>query len=226
MKRAELPADLDKLDTWLEAERQVCFELIERDGRPAPRDLPKIWREWWTLRQAFGIPRWNALLGESFVAEHADDGGGGPDFILTLASGEPLSLEVTEATTEEDRLAIKKGRRADKPCMVGELGGRGEAGWMGDRPEREVAADINQAIRRKEGRSYEGPVALLIYVNSNPGSVIHDIYRLGACLKPLGGSAPFEFALVVGGAGAGSAICLRRTSVSVVDSSGNTTISV
>jgi hypothetical protein len=65
--------------------------------------------------------------------------------------------------------------------MNGSLGGRGHRGLVGDAPERMVAEDVEQAIRRKQTR-YPTEICsrtvLGIYVNSNPGALISDLARL------------------------------------------------
>lgn len=97
-----------------------------------------------------------------------------PDFEVE-EDGERWMLEVTQATTNEDQAALTRFAKSDvKMALNGHFGGRGSGGYHGDTPEFEVVSDIVDAIARKKNKEYaKHSCRLLIYVNSNPGLVVH-----------------------------------------------------
>ena len=95
-----------------------------------------------------------------------------PDFVV-VEQGRTWLLEITEATTEEDQRAMTL-MPSDVSQMLGESGGRGKGGYIGSQPEHEVISDINAALLRKRKKHYANQdCTLLVYVNSNPGVVVH-----------------------------------------------------
>ncbi len=97
-----------------------------------------------------------------------------PDFEVE-EDGMSWMLEITQATTKEDQAALTRFAKSDmKVALNGHFGGRGSGGYQGDAPEFEVIGDIIDAITRKQNKEYaKRSCRLLIYINSNPGLVVH-----------------------------------------------------
>ncbi|MFN4023337.1 MAG: hypothetical protein ACK4MQ_00775 [Hyphomonas sp.] len=94
-----------------------------------------------------------------------------PDFVVDASDG-TWFLEITEATSEADQREMTLA--PDAPQLIGHSGGRGADGYFGAQPETEVIADINAAIDRKKRKAYaSNRCSLLVYINSNPGMVVH-----------------------------------------------------
>lgn len=115
-----------------------------------------------------------------------------PDFEVEEAELR-WKLEITQATTNEDQAALTKFARSDVTiAMNGHFGGRGSGGYQGDTPEIEVIGDIIDAVHRKKSKDYaKHSCRLLVYVNSNPGFVVH-ADRLFAMLPDQLPDHPFD----------------------------------
>ena len=183
MKRVRFPEDQASLCEWLKRKKK-------RGEEPS-----KVWKEWWTLNKAIKRSGVEKLLPQPFVAEHADTYGNGADFEITFADRTVLALEITEATTTEDRKEIVRNRRATEVMPLGSHGGRFAGGAQGDAYELRMASDINDAVARKSNKRYGSNSALLIYPNSNAWPA--DMDALAGYLRPLAEDSPFLFALVV-----------------------------
>jgi len=96
-----------------------------------------------------------------------------PDFLLVSNSTRRL-IEITEATNEADHREMTLQERADKPILLGELGGRFKDG--GGEPGHLWASDIVEAIGLKRNKSiFSTPMSerhLVIYPNSNASILI------------------------------------------------------
>ena len=183
MKRARFPEDQASLCEWLKRKKK-------RGEEPS-----KVWKEWWTLNKAIQRSGVEKFLPQPFVAEHNDTYGNGADFELTFADGTVLALEITEATTKEDRKEIVRSRRATETMPLGSQGGRFGGGVEGNVYEHAMVCDINNAIQRKSKNRYGRQSCLLIYPNSNAGFA--EMRIVAQHMRPLTLESPFDFALVV-----------------------------
>ncbi|MDP3459662.1 MAG: hypothetical protein Q8S09_10345 [Hyphomonas sp.] len=97
-----------------------------------------------------------------------------PDFEITEGR-EVWQLEITQATSNDDQVGLTRfAKSAVSVAPNGHFGGRGLGGYQGDQPEFEVISDIVDAINRKKAKEYaKESCRLLVYVNSNPGLVVH-----------------------------------------------------
>jgi hypothetical protein len=104
-----------------------------------------------------------------------------PDFEFCSSFGFGF-MEITEATHPDDQRELAQSERMEGPILVGSLGARGgNRGWAGDAPERMVAEDIVDAINRKSKKyalELRSRMVLGIYINSAPGSSLHEFERL------------------------------------------------
>ncbi len=112
-----------------------------------------------------------------------------PDFRIDL-DGIATWIEITEATSEADQKEMTNIEKSDTEVIVnGELGGRYADGAFGNRPERDWAADVLRAIRRKRRKTiFAGnhPSShLVIYVNSTPGILIDENEAFARLFKSL-----------------------------------------
>jgi hypothetical protein len=95
-----------------------------------------------------------------------------PDFVLKRDCAVVGYVEHTEATVEVDQAEFTLSERAaELTSCHGEFGGRYSEGAVGDRPERDWAADVLRAIRRKRSKPIvlwrEVERHLVIFPNSN-----------------------------------------------------------
>ncbi len=183
MKRVRFPEDQASLCVWLKREKK-------RGEEPS-----KIWREWWTLNNAIQRPGVEKFLPQPFVAKHVDERVNGADFELTFADKTVLALEITEATTKEDRREIVRSRKASEAMSFGSQGGRFGGGVKGEVYEHAMVCDINDSIQRKSKNRYGRRSCLLIYPNSNAGFA--EMRVVAQRILPLTLESPFDFALVV-----------------------------
>jgi hypothetical protein len=100
-----------------------------------------------------------------------------PDFVVTREGSTVGLLEVTEATDEADQKEMTAFERSrEKMMMLGDFGGRfvGGGGW----PGRVWAADIIDAVRRKDGKAIFRDASaarhLLVYPSSNASLLLFD----------------------------------------------------
>ena len=167
-----LPHDEALLAKELELFREAAFS-----GRREDQD----WKEWWCFWKAYtGLAgsHWPSAMHVRILHDR-----GLPDFLVRTVDGEHF-LEVTEATTPEDRRAIAMSRHSNEvrfpgdPVAVrthrgwvehpgGRGGGRNGPPFLGDEPERETAKDVEDAITKKARKNYPDTTSLLVYLNSN-----------------------------------------------------------
>lgn len=113
-----------------------------------------------------------------------------PDFCIDLGGIEAW-VEITEATSNADQIEMAKIAESDSETILnGEFGGRYAEGAFGNRPERDWAADILRAIRRKRKKTvFSGgdlPAHLVVYVNSNPGELVDESRALAELYESFG----------------------------------------
>jgi hypothetical protein len=131
----------------------------------------KAQKEWWVLRRVLSRDDgWLAPL-EIWKASPP-----APDFLVDCGSSR-WGVEVTEGTAWLDQREMDVV--LDEPTLIGSHGGRGFGGYAGNQPELEVAGDIAAAIEKKRNKA-DGYISggserlwLLVYVNSNPGLMVH-----------------------------------------------------
>jgi len=101
-----------------------------------------------------------------------------PDFLVEDRSS-VYGFEITEACPTQDGHEMALAESEKKPFLIGELGGRGREGFVGNVPNLLVADDLQGAIDRKDSKDYlsERPTDLLIYANSNPKLVLSETER-------------------------------------------------
>jgi hypothetical protein len=100
-----------------------------------------------------------------------------PDFVVARGDTTVGLVEVTEATDEADQKGMTAFERSEKSAaLVGEFGGRFADG--ASRPGLAWAADIVDAIRRKDGKAIFQNLPtrrhLLVYPNSNASFLLFD----------------------------------------------------
>ena len=108
--------------------------------------------------------------------------GESPDFVMRCGIGEPVGLEVTEATTAafQRDLSVTERRSGAQPMGP-------EDGWAGDAVEQELAALILAAVRQKRSKilgvawRHAGVTDLLLYDNS--GLIAPNVSALAARLR-------------------------------------------
>jgi hypothetical protein len=130
------------------------------------------WKEWWSLFELSNRHLPESVWPTQFIATKNE----APDFSIHTEST-LFGLEVTEATTTEDRAAIKTSRGNEVVTLVGEPvvrpngklipGGRFHGGVIGDDAEKEMCLDVFNAIERKLKKPCAEGATLLIYPNSN-----------------------------------------------------------
>ena len=131
----------------------------------------KAQKEWWVLRRVLLVE--STWSGPLYIWKTDPPA---PDFLMQ-SEGLLWGLEVTEGTTSQDQREMSHPIAG--PELMGSHGGRGCGGYGGSQPESEVAGDIVEAIcrKREKSKSYLGAgcqrLWLLIYVNSNPGMLVH-----------------------------------------------------
>ncbi|MFV0292052.1 MAG: hypothetical protein ACK5II_02020 [Paracoccus sp. (in: a-proteobacteria)] len=176
-------------------DRQTLQRWLKDNGGLGTSEPTKAWKEWWTLNQALRFCLALQFLGSEFVAMHQDKTGHSADFRMHHTDKPDLLLEVTEATTREDRREIALSRTRADVQFLGACGGRFKAGVESDAYERAFAADGAAAISRKSRNRYGGRAGLLVYPNSN--AVFAETRRLTDYLQPLPQKSALDFVLIV-----------------------------
>ncbi len=196
MKEARFPEEAAKVQQWLDYTRKDAF---------APKREDQNWKEWWCLNELVCSGLSEAVFPNSFYARWLD-GDGCADFDLEF-DGKKVNLEVTEATTHEDRKSIAALRQTLQLQPIGEPitqsdgriidGGRFRGGSNGDDWERGMVEDVTNAIRRKSRKPYAKGAWLLIYPNSN--AVFAQPDEVVELLKESEVRIPFERVFVLKG---------------------------
>jgi hypothetical protein len=112
-----------------------------------------------------------------------------PDFRCEFGT-RSVGVEVTEATDPRDQRELTRIDQQDEVVLRGSLGGRFPNGAGGDAPERTWREDISKAVAAKMKKlpSWPDPMPqyeLLLYTNSNAGSLIFDWPRAFGEVGPL-----------------------------------------
>lgn len=166
MRSARLPDDLERVRAWLEETRETHITASHES---------KLWMEWWCLCETY--QRLEACANEApdWQVDHTDLEQGAADFLIMDSTGE-FALEITEASVPEDRRAIRLARNTDEVRLLGEPfehegktvpGGRFQGGSKSWDWEEAYVSDIQNAIKRKSGKSYADGARLIVYPNSN-----------------------------------------------------------
>lgn len=193
--RARLPEDATTLAAWLKENGDAALT-----GKRENQN----WKEWWCLARLFEAGLADDIFPTRFEAEWLNRDGEA-DFRITGGTGS-FFLEITEATTKEDRRAISLSRNDYSPRLVGEdfvvggikvPGGRGKGGFQGDSINDARADDIEKAIRRKARKLYAANAILLVYPNSNLWMA--DMIRVSDILTERRISFPFRRCIILSG---------------------------
>jgi hypothetical protein len=147
-------------------------ELAEKFGAAGLRvgHYTKDEKELWLLRRYLFTLAANQLLPFPVHVIRSER----PDFIISFGGKAPAALEITEGTHSSDARERSLARTIGGIHLIGQLGGRGSGGFVGDKPERLWCADVIRALRRKLRKPYANRrFTLLIYTNSNPALVVH-----------------------------------------------------
>lgn len=183
------PDQIEALGKWLEENR--VLRGFEKN---------KPWKEWWVLHKLVLRDVPVAIFPSHFVATHRD----APDFQIKLLDGQILSVDITEATTQEDRRAITLSRENAGISFFGDpiatgnktlAGGRYQGGATGWAYEIGMADDIRSAIKNKSGMNYGKNSILLIYPNSNAVFAKSDV--VFSMLEPLGADSKIGRAVIL-----------------------------
>ncbi len=212
LQKVSWPQDSRRLADWLTENGRTALQKGRED---------KTWKEWWvvqTLSESAAPPHfWPA----SFKIEHTGENPDVADFTIELNDGTTWSVEVTEATTPEDRRAIAESRHLPGVHGVGDPikrddgkiidGGRFRGGVEGVEYSTAMVEDILHAIARKSEKKYAKGAWLLIYPNSNAMFAKMDV--VGSYLKRLGPDKLFERVVVCRDSGAAILIDHERVEV-------------
>jgi hypothetical protein len=110
-----------------------------------------------------------------------------PDFQGSM-NGATYGIEVTEATSPADQREMTLAETHDGPTPRGSYGGRYKSGSFGFQDERDLAADVIKALRRKRAKANKWSTSistldLLLYANGNHWP--SEVKYVAAILEPL-----------------------------------------
>lgn len=142
-------------------------------------------KEWWCFRRyLFTLAGIGQVVFPISVTKAES-----PDFRCEFGPCQ-IGVEVTEATDPRDQRELTRIDQQEGLVLRGSLGGRFPNGAGGDAPERAWREDILKAVASKVKKLPSWPDAmpehhLLLYTNSNAGSLIFDWPRAFSTLGPM-----------------------------------------
>jgi hypothetical protein len=165
-----------------------AFGNVGRKVRPRADGRTHEEKEWYVLRRFLKCALSRGYFKCPLRIEKAEPPD--PDFHID-SDGTAMWVEIIEATFNADQEEMNEIERSESEIiMSGEFGGRYADGVFGDRAERDWAADILRAIRRKRTKSvfaYRMPLShLVVFVNSNPGSVVDECEAFATLYESFG----------------------------------------